>query len=169
MDETARAAYAEFATARWGALVRAGVVLGCDHHAAEDLAQATLVRCFVKWSQVERAHDRDAYVARVLVNLHRQGRRRRWRDEVPSEAPPERLVESDAAAVDDLEGVRRALLCLTPEQREAVVLRVHLQLPEREAAAVLGVPPGTVKSRLSRALSRLATEPTVIEMRGGRQ
>jgi DNA-directed RNA polymerase specialized sigma24 family protein len=40
-----------------------------------------------------------------------------------------------------------------------VVLRYYARLTEQQTADVLGVPPGRVKSRLSRALARLATNP----------
>lgn len=162
--------FSEFASARWRALVRSGVVLGCDLHEAEDLAQATLLRCYVKWSQVERAGDRDAYVARVLVNLHRQSRRRRWWRERPTGVLPETVgLEPAIDELDGTETVRGALAHLSAEHREVVLLRIHLQLSERETAGVLGVPEGTVKSRLSRALKRLATDPTLIDLHRGGQ
>ena len=54
---------------------------------------------------------------------------------------------------------RRELLaaveCLPEEQRLAIACRYFLDLSEEETARVLGVRPGTVKSRLSRALERL--------------
>lgn len=156
--------FEEYAGARWRTLVRSAVLLGCDLHEAEDLAQATLERCYVKWAQVERAADRDAYVARVLINLHRQSRRRRWWRERPTEVLPEVAIDDDTRAADGTETVRRALAVLTPEHREVVLLRIHLQLSERESADALGVPPGTVKSRLSRALARLSTDPDLIDL-----
>lgn len=165
MDEDRRSAYAAFALARWRTLVHSAVLLGCDRHEAEDLAQATLLRCYVKWSHVERADDRDAYVARVMLNLHRQSRRRRWWRELPSADLAERPPEN--SPVDGTDIVRLALAGLSREHREVVVLRIHLQMPERATAAVLGIPAGTVKSRLSRALARLATDPDLINLNQG--
>lgn len=51
--------------------------------------------------------------------------------------------------------VRDALASLSPEQRAAVYLRYYLDLSEREIADALGCRPGTVKSRLARAMTRL--------------
>ena len=58
------------------------------------------------------------------------------------------LAERDA-------GLRRALGTLAERDREVVYLRYFLDLSETEMSAVLGCRPGTVKSRLSRALQRL--------------
>jgi len=58
------------------------------------------------------------------------------------------LAERDA-------GLRRALGTLVERDREVVYLRYFLDLSETEMSAVLGCRPGTVKSRLSRALQRL--------------
>jgi RNA polymerase sigma factor (sigma-70 family) len=51
--------------------------------------------------------------------------------------------------------VRDALQVLTPRQRAAIVLRYFEDLPEREIAAALGCRPGTVKSLLSRGITKL--------------
>jgi len=76
MDHDAE--FSDYAAARWRALVRTGVLLGCDVVEAEDLAQQTLLRCYLKWGSVVRATNREAYVARLQLNLVRQSRRRRW-------------------------------------------------------------------------------------------
>lgn len=55
MDED----FAEYARARWPALVRTAVFLGADPHEAEDLAQATLVRCLQRWIRVRAADEGD--------------------------------------------------------------------------------------------------------------
>ena len=44
---------------------------------------------------------------------------------------------------------------LSEQDQEVIYLRYYLELPEAEAAGTLGIPPGTVKSRLHRALARL--------------
>ncbi|GAB3852380.1 hypothetical protein GCM10028801_03430 [Nocardioides maradonensis] len=161
------AAFSEYAAARWPALVRTGVLLGCDAATAEDLAQQTLLRCYVKWAAVARATDRDAYVAKLQLNLLRQSRRRRWWGERATAEPPEREVADATSSVDDADAVSRALAQLPTAQREAVVLRHYLHLTEQQIASVTGVAPGTVKSRLSRALSALAASPDLAELREG--
>lgn len=160
--------FSDYARARWRALVRTGVLLGCDLADAEDLAQQTLLRCYVKWNSVERAADRDAYVARVQLNLLRQSRRRRWWGERPTDGLPER-AESDATArVDDADAVRRALSRLPDPQRHVVVLRHYLHLTEQQIVEATGSARGTVKSRLSRALATLAADPDLAVLREGR-
>ncbi|HEY9564629.1 MAG TPA: SigE family RNA polymerase sigma factor [Nocardioides sp.] len=164
--DTEQADFADYAAARWTTLVRAAMLLGCPLHDAEDLVQTTLEKAFVSWRKVEQAQHRDAYVSAMLLNTMRASRRRRWWRERPTESLPESTApdsETDLAARD---AVERALGSLTKEQREVVVLRFHLQLSEAETARVLGIPPGTAKSRLSRALSTLSTSPHLSEHQG---
>ena len=102
--------------------------------------------------------------ARVTTWLHRivvnacldRARRRAVR---PTTALPQQLPADPRDRLDERESalvVEAALQALPPEQRLAVVL-VHLQgFTVEEAGQVLGVPPGTVKSRCSRGRARLA-------------
>ena len=160
--------FTAFASARWSSLVRSGVFLGCTIEEAQDLAQTTLVRCYTAWHRVARADSRDAYVYRMLLNCHRDSRRRRWWGERPSEDPPERAgVEDPTEAVAVTDAVHRALGDLTRVNREVVVLRYYAQLSEQQTASVLGIPAGTVKSRMSRALAQLATNAHLIDLTEG--
>jgi len=167
MDHDAE--FSDYAASRWRALVRTGVLLGCDVAEAEDLAQQTLLRCYLKWSSVERAADREAYVARLQLNLLRQSRRRRWWGERATDAPPERPTADGTGRVDDADALRRALGRLPEAQRQAVVLRHYLHLTEQQTAEATGVARGTVKSRLSRALAVLAADPDLAVLREGRK
>jgi RNA polymerase sigma-70 factor (sigma-E family) len=160
MDE-----FTEYVTARWPTLVRSAVLLGCTPSEAEDLVQSALERCLLKWNRVRAAEDRDAYVHRVLINCFRSSRRRRWHGEVPSASLPEHPDGDRTEAVDDTDAVMRALDRLPGDQRTAVVLRYYAHLSEQQMAAVLGVAPGTVKSRLSRAVKALAQDPHLAELR----
>lgn len=150
--------FGEYVAARWPRLVRAAVLLGCTPHEAEDVVQTALTRCLVKWSKVQRADDRDAYVHRILVNTFIDQRRRMWRREVPTETLPDTVVADAATVTVDAVGLDRALAALGRDQRIAVVLRYYLDLTEAQMASVLGVAPGTVKSRLSRALTALGAD-----------
>lgn len=155
-----------YVATRWPRLVRSAVLLGASHAEAEDLVQVALTRCLVGWSKVRRADDRDAYVHRVLINEFVSSRRRRWVGEMPTSVLPEVAGEDATAAYDAADALARSLDRLTAEQRTCVVLRYYAHLTEQQMAAVLGIAPGTVKSRLSRALKALAADPNLSDLRG---
>lgn len=161
------AAFAEFVTAHWRSLVRAAVFLGAQAHEAEDLAQATLVKCYTKWSLVSAADDTDAYVYRMLLNTLRSDRRKlSWKlRSVAAISEPSIGDGSEAAAVAD--AVHRAMSSLSKDQQEVVVLRYFVQLSEAQTANALGIPAGTVKSRLSRSLAQLSANNHLAEFAGG--
>lgn len=154
----------EFALAAWPRLRWAGYLLTGDHHLAEDLAQAALVRTYAAWPRVTRG-DAHAYARRVLVNLNIDRLRRR-RPEVELGQAAEPVVPPSTS--DDRDQVVRLLAGLTERERRIVVLRHYFDLPEAEVAAELGISRGTVKSTLSRALAKLRvsaavpTEPTEV-------
>lgn len=167
MDQADRdAEFSEYVATRWPRLVRSAVLLGCSQAEAEDVVQTSLTRCLVNWSKVRRAEDRDAYVHRVLINTFTSARRRRWTGEYPVAELPEGSRDDDTAAYDAADALQRSLARLGDDQRTAVVLRYYAHLSEQQMAAVLGVAPGTVKSRLSRALKVLAEDPQLSELRG---
>lgn len=147
--------------------MRAAVFLGADLHEAEDLAQVTLTRCYVGWDRVTGADNRDAYVYRMLVNALRDTRRTRWwRSRVDAEVE-DRPVADRADHVATADAVHRALAGLSRGNREVVVLRYFVQLTEAQTAATLGIAPGTVKSRLSRALAALAQDRHLLDIELG--
>jgi len=163
VDKAQEAAYADYVRDRWRDLVRAAVYLGADPHDAEDLAQTTLVRCYSSWDRVTGADNQDAYVYRMLLNALRDVRRTRWwKSRVDVEPDGAIADRSDALAITD--AVHRALSGLSKVNREVVVLRYFVQLTEAQTATVLGVPAGTVKSRLSRALASLATDRHLLDI-----
>jgi len=167
MDRDGLAAeFSEYVAARWPRLVRSAVLLGCSPAEAEDVVQAALTACLVSWAKVRRADDRDAYVHRVLINTFTSARRRHWTREDPVALVPEGMHDDDTASLDDADAVTRSLRALSHDQRAVVVLRYYAHLTERQMAEVLGVAPGTVKSRLSRALTLLADDPHLSELRG---
>lgn len=160
--------FADYARDAWGSLVRSAVFLGCSPHEAEDLAQTTLVRCYTAWPKVTRADNREAYVYRMLLNCLRDSKRRRWWGERATERlpePPEARGRDETAAVDTADAVHRALAGLTKPNRDVVVLRYFAGLTERQTAEALGVPPGTVKSRLSRSLAALSADAHLTDLR----
>ena len=147
--------FEEYAAARWPVLFRTALLLTGDAAEAEDLAQTTLVKVFAAWGKVRRADSPDAYVRRMLVNELTSDRRRSARraaiplpptsDTMPIEDPGERL------------DLWQQVLALPPRQRAVLVLRYYEDLGEAEAAHVLGVSVGTVKSQAYAALRTLRT------------
>lgn len=150
-----------FVVARGPALSRAAYLLTGDHHLAEDLVQTTLFKAARAWHRIEG--DPEPYVRRVLYNESVSAWRRRRIHEV---SLPESL--DPAARTVDLDSrlsLRLALAALTPKQRAVVVLRYYEDLTEVQAADVLGISPGTVKSTTRQALARLrATAPHLEEL-----
>lgn len=159
--------FTAYVAARRPRLVRTAVLLGCPEAEAEDVVQTALARCLKAWHRVVRADNRDAYVHRVLVNALHDARSRRWQGELPTAVLPEQAT-GDPDVTEGLV-VRRALAGLRPQHREALVLRFYADLSEGQAAEVLGVPPGTVKSRTARALAALSAHDDIAAISGERR
>jgi len=130
---------------------------------AEEVVQEAFVRLLSRWPVVSRYDNPEAWVRmvafRLLSNRHR--RARIARRVVGRVGPAQHSPPAGADRVD----VRRALAALPLTQRQVVVLHHLLDLPVAEIAAELGLPVGTVKSRLSRArdtLSHLLGEEVTI-------
>lgn len=87
--------------------------------------------------------------------------------EHPTETLPDRTTTDFTSQVDIVDAVRRALGDLARPSREVVVLRYYANLTEQQTAQALGIAPGTVKSRLSRALVRLRANPHISDLSEG--
>jgi RNA polymerase sigma factor (sigma-70 family) len=106
------------------------------------------------------------YVRSAVINGRRSVLRRRGRDGQAGASPDAVIALADArpgtddtaAAVEEAQVLMAAVRRLPHRQREAVVLRYYLDMPEGEIAAVMGISPGSVRSAVSRALSRLPQE-----------
>ena len=128
-----------------------------DPDRAKDAVQETLVRA---WRDLPtlRSPDRfDAWLHRLLVRacIDEARRLRRHRFDVelnPINAPATDDTTSSMADRDQLE---RGFSRLEPEARAIIVLHHYLDLPLPEVAIVLGIPLGTAKSRLHRALQAM--------------
>lgn len=161
--------FSAYASARWGPMVRSAIVLGCTVDQAHDLVQATLMRCYIKWAKVQRADNRDAYVYRVLLNCYRDSRRRHWWGERPTDTLPDAGVTDTADDVVVADAIHRAMRDLSQVHREVVVLRYYAQMTEAQTAKFLGTSLGTVKSRHSRAMAKLAVSPHLSDTAEGHQ
>jgi len=150
--------FADFVAARYRALLRTGLALTGDLGHAEDLAQSALIKTYLAWGRLREIASAESYARRTLVRLALRERQRRWHGEISAEQLPEpnASVAASQTASDDLAiDMRRALATLPVEQRAVLVLRYLDDQTEAETAHLLGISPGTVKSRASRGLASL--------------
>jgi RNA polymerase sigma-70 factor (ECF subfamily) len=120
---------------------------------ADDVAQDAFERAFAALARFDEQRPFGAWLHRIVINRSLDLLRRERR--LVGLDSPDR-IESEWR---DLEAEDRALLgaveSLAPQRRVAVVLRYGLGYPPAEIAAMIGVPVGTVHSRLARALEDL--------------
>ncbi len=121
-----------------------------DQYLAEDAVQDALLRA---WRDLRALRDRDrfdAWLHRLLVNACQDQVRRRQRRpmEVRELAIDPTAPGDDLALVADRDELERAFLELPVQQRAALVLTHYVGLPAADVAAILGIPAGTVHSRL---------------------
>jgi RNA polymerase sigma-70 factor (sigma-E family) len=154
--------FEEFVASRGRDLWRTAWLLTGDSHKAEDLVQATLAKCWSRWSSIAREGSAEAYVRRAMLNTYTDWWRRRWNGERPTEVLPETAVRFDGPA-DERRDTLAALAGLPRGQRAVLVLRFYEDLTEAQTAEVLGISVGTVKSQTSRALSALRSSPILLE------
>lgn len=127
------------------------LTLGDADLAAEAVDEA-LVRAYQRWGRVRHYDNAAGWAYRVGLNWALSRTRKRKRA-LPVASVPEAGAAPPPTAPDD--ELETALAGLPEQQRAVVVLRYHLDWSTEQAAAALGVAPGTVKSRLHRALVAL--------------
>jgi RNA polymerase sigma-70 factor (sigma-E family) len=159
--------FAEFVAARYRALLRTGLLLAGDRGHAEDLAQSALIRTYLAWGRLRDPASAEAYARRTLLRLALRARQRRWTGEITVGRLPEPPAAISDSAGDLGLDVRRALAQLPASQRAVLVLRYLDDQSEIETARLLGISPGTVKSRAARGLARLR-QAGLLDREGGR-
>lgn len=141
-----------------------------DPHRGEDLKQDAFLRLFEKRKDYEPTGRFSTFLWRIALNLcydelRRQQRRRKFligSAAVESEdGPPESTSESPgpdlhAAALEEGELVRQAVMQLPEIYRAVIVLRHYEDLKLARIAEILEIPEGTVNSRMAEALARLS-------------
>jgi RNA polymerase sigma-70 factor (ECF subfamily) len=142
-----------FFEAEYARLVRALYLVTGDPVEAEELAQEAMVRLLERWDRVREMDSPAGYLYRTALNVHRSRLRR-------LAARARRLVSpapgaDPAAAAEARDELGRALASLPDGQREALILVEWLGMDADEAGRVLGIQPGSVRVRLSRARATL--------------
>ena len=131
------------------------VTLG-DAHLAREATDEAMARAFVKWRQVARYDNPGGWVFRVGLNWATSWRRKLRRESVlpEDERGLPALTGPDPGGTDALAALGR----LSIPARAVVVCRVLFDLSTAETAAALRIAEGTVRSRLSRAMTLLRDE-----------
>jgi RNA polymerase sigma factor (sigma-70 family) len=126
-----------------------------DRASADDLVQDTLERAWAKLHLYRRGTDLRAWLFTVMHNVHvNRVRAARATDPLEDDMPElaQRATQGDALLVRDLD---RAIARLPAEQRAVLLLVTLEEMSYEDAARTLGIPIGTVMSRLSRAREKL--------------
>ena len=120
---------------------------------AEELIQDAFMKLWERWDRVATMEDRTGYLYRTAMNLFRKryrhalvAARRTFRAEPQADVIA--LVEARSA-------VSQALASLSPRQRAALVLTDLIGFSSEEAATMLGVRPGTIRSLASQGRSAI--------------
>jgi RNA polymerase sigma-70 factor (ECF subfamily) len=125
---------------------------------AEDITQEALASAWASRNTFEPGTNLKAWVFRILRNRFyaEAGRTRRLSQLDPGFAEETLVAVSNPDSALELDDVRRAMLDLSDEQREALTLIAAAGLTYDEAAVVCGCALGTIRSRISRAREALA-------------
>ena len=128
--------------------------LSGDSHRADDLVQDTLERALTKFHLWRHGSDLRAWMLSIMHNVFINQLRAR-RESALGEATAAALESAPQSDPLELRDLEMALRRLPAEQREVLLLVGLEQLNYAEASRVLGIPVGTVMSRLSRGRGRL--------------
>jgi RNA polymerase sigma factor (sigma-70 family) len=169
-------AYEELVRRHQALAVRTAYVVSGSGADAEDLAQSAFLKAYLALGRFREGAPFRPWLLRIVVNEAKN--RRRWAARHPElELTPSHDRSGPAPSPEDLaEAAERrhrllsAVNGLRRGDREVIAYRYFLDLSEAEMAEILQVAPGTVKSRLARALGRLraALGPSVGELEGVR-
>ena len=128
-----------------------------DRHKAEDVCQDVFVKLYTHGHDIEPGREK-AWLLRVTVNCCRDIWRGAWLRRVVLGAPSLEIVPSQEETVEQREekaAVMRAVQRLPAVFKETILLHYYQGLGISEIAQALGLPEGTVSSRLSRARKKL--------------
>ena len=143
----------------WGLLLRSTG----NEADAEDLFQEVWIRVVRAAGDFDPRQRFAPWLYRIAVNLLRDAARRRKAMPIaptgdgtlPEQADRRRGADEEVAAGQEARALHQAIASLPAGQRDVLLLRWIEGLGEREVAEAVGIPPGTVKSRLHHAMRNL--------------
>jgi RNA polymerase sigma-70 factor (ECF subfamily) len=158
-------AFGRLVTAYQGIAFRTAYLVTGEAAEAEDATQEAFVKAYGALGRFREGLPFRPWLLRIVANAARNRRRsagRRYGLQLRAEEAAPRdaaspSAESAALATERHQRLLAAVNGLSADDRLVIGARYFLDLPEADIAALAGVAPGTVKSRLSRARARLAT------------
>lgn len=138
----------------WGDVYRAVAVAVGEADVAREAVDEAMTRAYERWGAVSGMKNPKGWVYRVAVNWSRSFLRRRVI--ALRKRPKVDWVIEDAEVPDP--AVMDAVGRLPAHQRDVIIARFLLDMSEQDTAESFGIPAGTVKSRVSRALVTLREE-----------
>lgn len=129
-----------------------------DRQKAEDVCQDVFVRLMANAPQLEEGREK-AWLLKVALNRCRDLWRSSWARRVVLGSPLFELIPApdDTDRKDDEEAIMVAVHKLPAAFREVILLHYYQNLGISEIAAMMGLPEGTISSRLSRGRKKLET------------
>jgi len=143
--------------------IRTAFLITHDETLAEDVVQETFVRIYQRIHHFDPSRPFEPYLLRSIVNAALNVAQKAGRhlslegdlEQVEGLLSQAASVESDVEYTQLKQGIIAALARLEPRQRAAVIQRYYLDMSEKEMAAALDAPPGTVKWLLNAARAKL--------------
>ena len=167
-QEGDREAFEEIAASVVRRLYGTATLIIRDPDAASDAVQETLISVWQDLPSLRDPNLFDGWLNRILVRSCYKAIRGRQRSRIEVQViEVDAPVSSDEHRVDSLDQIERAFRRLTSEHRTVLVLHHRLGLQQDEMAESLGIPVGTVKSRLHRATAALRAALEADERAGG--
>lgn len=142
-----------FFSAHYDRIARALAVSLGDEHFGRDAASEGFAKALQRWNRVQHYANPSGWVYRVGLNWARS-RRRKTRREVAASVADDRVAAGPGRHEPGLAG---AIERLSVDHRTVIVARYYLDWSEAQIATALEIKPGTVKSRLSRAIDELSS------------
>lgn len=152
LETEVRATFADLYGAEYPSVYRTvrGIVL--DEAAAQDLTHEAFEKAMRAWDRLPDKANAKAWLHRIAVNTAIS----HWRRQKLARLLPGRLfMPGTGEAYDEVEDkslVGSVMRPLPPQLRAVVVLHYYHQFSREEIAEMLGIPPGTVASRLAKAM-----------------
>ena len=129
---------------------------------ARDALQESFLKCWRHRAKAQEVANLKAWIFRIALNTGRDLRATAWRRRRQSLEGNEQMIETTqagpqqtAARGEELEQLRDALAELRPEEQEVFLLRQNGELTYEQIGEALGLPTGTVKTRMRLALTKL--------------